>query len=299
VQFLANLMDPTVDPAPWAREREVEGWDIVAASDHYFLGGAGSYRWFPHVWVTISQMAAATSTVQLTTTFVNNLFRNPVEFVQASLTMQAASGGRFQAGLGAGWAREELEMSGEVYPPARERADRYVEALQIVRTFFDEGQCKFDGTYYHVDVPTLGGLDVDAPLLVGSLGGPRTIRGGTPLVDRVELKGASVATRGGGIDMAKLTAIPKQHLLDLVDQVRRIRDDVPIGFFVLCAVGDGPAVQAVSNMCSPDSLYGGFYGPPEKVAESILGLEELGIDVAQVSPASATDFAELAPFLIS
>ena len=41
--------------------------------------------------------------------FANNLLRSPVEFAQAALTLQRASDGRFEAGLGAGWSREEAE----------------------------------------------------------------------------------------------------------------------------------------------------------------------------------------------
>lgn len=95
MRFIANLMDFEVDPGPWAMAREAEGWDGVAASDHYFVR-RGS-RWYPHLWVAVAQMAAATDRIVVTSAFANNLFRSPVEFVLASLTMQRASAGRWEA----------------------------------------------------------------------------------------------------------------------------------------------------------------------------------------------------------
>lgn len=299
MEFIANLMDPTVDPASWARDREAEGWDTVAASDHYFLGGMGVNRWFPHLWVTVSQMAAGTERVKITSTFANNLFRSPVEFVQASLTMQRVSHGRFEAGVGAGWNRDEMEQSGQRYPSNRERADRFIEAVNIVRHLFDEGSCKFSGDHYSVDVPTTCGYeDVSPPALVGSLGGPRTIAGATAYLDRVELKGASPATRDGVLDFATLAQIPKQHLVELVDRVRRVREDTPLGFFALCGAGTDPLSLGMESMFpDPDSLYAGLYGHPEKVAETLVGLEKYGITHAEVSPANIDAYEQLAPYL--
>lgn len=44
----------------------------------------------------------------MTTAFANNLIRSPVEVAQAALSLHALSDGRFQVGLGAGWAVEEI-----------------------------------------------------------------------------------------------------------------------------------------------------------------------------------------------
>jgi alkanesulfonate monooxygenase SsuD/methylene tetrahydromethanopterin reductase-like flavin-dependent oxidoreductase (luciferase family) len=299
MNFVANLMYSTADPGKWARDREAEGWDIVAASDHYFADDMGTNHWFPHLWVTVSQMAAATNRVKITSTFANNLFRSPIEFIQASLTMQRVSGGRWEAGIGAGWNREELERSGQVYPPNRERADRFIEAVKIARQFFDDGGCKFAGEYYQIDVPvTVGYDDVWPPPLIGSLGGSRTIAGATPYLDRIELKGASLATRGGGVDFAQFAQIPRQHLVDLVDEVRRVRDDVPLGFFAFCAAGTDPVTKSLENIFpDPDSLYAGLFGHPEKVAQTLLGLERYGITYPDVSPCNIGTYEALAPYL--
>ena len=181
----------------------------------------------------------------LTSSFANNLFRTPVEFAQASLQLQKVSGGRFEAGLGAGWDRAETEAAGLVYPAAGERAGRYAEAVQIVRQLFVTGCCSFHGRYYDIEVPKLGPSDRDPPPLVASLGGDRTIREIAPLVDRVELKLNAPATRDGSLDLVKLAGIPRSHLADLVAKVRAVNPTVPLGVLILCSVGDDDRTRAL------------------------------------------------------
>jgi alkanesulfonate monooxygenase SsuD/methylene tetrahydromethanopterin reductase-like flavin-dependent oxidoreductase (luciferase family) len=299
MKFIANLMDPTIDPGRWALAREVEGWDVLAASDHLFLPVGEQKQWFPHLWVTVSQMAASTKTVRLTSTFANNLLRSPVEFVQASLSMQRVSQGRWDAGLGAGWSEWELAATGIPFPGPRERADRYIEAVQIARRFFDDRACTFEGEYYSINVPRMQGFDdIDAPPLVGALGGARTIAGAGPLLNRIEIKASSPATRGGTMDPAAFARIPEQHLVELVEKVRHVAGDVDIAFFARCGVGDDPLARELGNLCTePGGLYTGMFGPPEQVAERLHELESFGISHVNVSPTDPSAFELLAPYL--
>jgi alkanesulfonate monooxygenase SsuD/methylene tetrahydromethanopterin reductase-like flavin-dependent oxidoreductase (luciferase family) len=299
--FIANLMDPGIHPGRWAADREREGWDVLAASDHLFLPVGGQRQWFPHLWVTVSQMAAATTTARITSTFANNLLRSPVEFVQASLTMQRVSDGRWEAGLGAGWSQWEIEATGLRFPSPRERADRYVEAVRIVRALFDTGSCTFHGDHYTINVPTMPGFDgVPAPLLVGALGGDRTIKGAGPHLDRIELKASSPATRGGAMDHAAFAAIPRSHLADLIEKARRAAGDAGIAFYARCGVGDDPLTRELAALCvEPEGLYTGLFGPPHQVAERLQAFSELGITHINVSPTHPSAFELLAPYLWS
>src|SRR2546430_1107148 len=145
-------MSGDLSPEAWGRRREEEDWDVLSCADHFY----SPRRAYPHLWVTLATFAAATSRARLTSAFANNLLRSPVEFAQASLEMQIVSGGRFEAGLGAGWDRAEAEGAGIDYPPARVRAGRYAESIQIVRQLFDKGACQFEGRYYTIDIPVLG-----------------------------------------------------------------------------------------------------------------------------------------------
>jgi alkanesulfonate monooxygenase SsuD/methylene tetrahydromethanopterin reductase-like flavin-dependent oxidoreductase (luciferase family) len=119
VRYVVNLLEADVDPREWARRREAEGWDALAVADHVFT----ATRPYPHVWVTAAAMAMATHDVTITTAFVNNLLRSPVEVAQAARQLQVVSDGRFELGLGAGWADEEITGSGLRYPQRCTTAD--------------------------------------------------------------------------------------------------------------------------------------------------------------------------------
>jgi alkanesulfonate monooxygenase SsuD/methylene tetrahydromethanopterin reductase-like flavin-dependent oxidoreductase (luciferase family) len=292
MELIANFMSGHLDPIAWAREREDEGWAAIGCADHFY----SAHRGYPHLWVTLGAFAAATSRVVLTSSFANNLFRSPVEFAQASLQLHKISGGRFEAGLGAGWDRGETEAAGLTYPEAGERAGRYAEAIQVVRQLFATRTCSFHGRYYDVEVPRLGPPSGGAPPLVASLGGDRTIREIAPLVDRVELKLNAPATRDGSLDMAKLAQIPRSHVTDLVAKARAVNPTVPLGILVLCSVGEDERTTAMSEQLG-DSLMGGFFGPTEKVVGSLRALADTGLERVQISPFTDASYSLLAPHL--
>ena len=293
MEFAANFMTADVPAAEWARRREDEGWDVLGCADHFF----SPRRAYPHLWVTLATFAAATSRVLLTPAFANNLFRSPVEFAQAALQMQAVSAGRFEAGLGAGWEREEAEAAGIGYPSAGERADRYAEAAHIVRDLLTLGRCTFHGRYYHVDVPVIGPRVGPPPPLVAALGGPRTIRQIGPIADRVELQVISVANRGGAIDFDAFAAIPRSHLDELVASVREVNETAPLGVFAMCSVtGDERTREWAERL--DGTFMGGFFGEPAKVAASLHALADAGISRIQVSPFGDASFELLAPHLL-
>jgi alkanesulfonate monooxygenase SsuD/methylene tetrahydromethanopterin reductase-like flavin-dependent oxidoreductase (luciferase family) len=289
VEFVANFMSVDLDPVAWSRRREAQGWQVLGCADHFWSGA----RAFPHVWVTLGAMAVVTERCLLTSSFANNLLRSPVEFAFAAAQMQHVTGGRFEAGLGAGWSRDEAEMTGIGYPSPGVRAARYREAVEIVGSLLRTGTCSHHGEHYRVEVPMFGPRTSPPPPLVASLGGDRTIRGIAPLVDRVELKLISTATRGGALDTAAMAAIPRSHLSDLVAKVRAVNPTVPLGVFILCSVGDDPMTRGIAAALG-DSFLGGFFGDPAKVAASMHRLAEDGISRVQVSPFTDASFDLLA-----
>ncbi len=281
-------------PAVWARAREAEGWHGLAASDHLLTLGLG----YPHLWVVLTAMAGATAEIPLTSSFANNLFRSPVEFAQASLTLQRVSAGRFEAGLGAGWVEDEIRRIGWTYPPGPERAGRYREAMAIVRELLHTGRCKFAGTHYRVDIgePGLADVSPKPPPLVGSAGGPRTLREIPPLVDRIEVKPNAPATRGGTLDLARYGAVAESDVRAAVARVRSVRADLPIGTFIL--VGAVPAADA-GRLRAPfgTGFLSRFLGEPASVAQALLDLEGLGFDRVQLTEVAPGTLERLRPLL--
>ena len=279
MEYVTNFMNASLDPVEWARKREDQGWDMLSVADHFYTPGHP----FPHVWVTASALATATSRVSITTAFVNNLLRSPVEVAQAALMMQQIAGGRFELGLGAGWARAEIVEAGMDYPEPTDRAGAFAEAIQIVRSLLHTGSCSFSGNYYQISLDDLGPVSTRPPALVGAVGGPRTVREVTPHCDRVEIKASSASTRGGALDMGVMALVTDDHLLTMIDRVRDVDPDIGVGMFVLCNAGDDDRTKGLEAMMG-DGLYGRFYGSPSKVAEGLAWLEEVGISRCQISP---------------
>ncbi len=283
-------------PDVWARDMEAQGWHGVCASDHFWVGQTR----YPHVFVAATQMAMATRRVRITTSFCNNLFRSPVEFAQAALALQRASQGRFEAGLGAGWAAEEIEAMGARYPDGPTRVSMYVEALQIVRCLMRTGQCQFAGEHYQIRIDgeqALGPLP-EAPIpLIASAGGPRALREVTPLVDRVEVKASARATRGGALDFEIMATVTEEEVRSNIDRVRAVRGDLPIGIFILVGTGDDPRVSMLQQVLG-QSYLGRFVGEPESVAQAVQALSHLGVDRVQLTELAPGTVESLAPYLL-
>ncbi len=286
-----------IAPDVWAAEKEAEGWHGVCASDHLWVGNTR----YPHVFVAATQMAMATERVQITTSFCNNLFRSPVEFAQAALSLQSASNGRFEAGLGAGWAEDEIVAMGGVYPPPGERISKYLEALQVARALIRTGQCQFEGEFYNVDISgdqVLAGVTDTPPPLVASAGGPRALRESTPLVDRIEVKASARSTRGGFLDFSVVPSVTEEEVRGNVDRVKDLRPELPIGVFLLVGAGTTPAVDGLKQSFGNGYL-GRFVGHPEEVAEALEGLAAIGIERVQLTELVPGSVGELAPLLVS
>jgi alkanesulfonate monooxygenase SsuD/methylene tetrahydromethanopterin reductase-like flavin-dependent oxidoreductase (luciferase family) len=295
MQFFPNFNAGRAErPGEWARAREAEGWHGLAASDHLVTLGLA----YPHLWVVLTEMALATRAIPITSSFANNLFRSPVEFAQAALSLQRAADGRFEAGLGAGWVEDEIARIGWRFPAGPERAGRYVEAMRIVRELLHTGRCSFAGKHYRVEIgaPGLADLAATPPLLVGSAGGPRTLRELPPLVDRIEVKPNAPATRGGALDLAKYGAVSEADVRDAVARVRRVREDLPIGTFVLA--GAVPAAQAEA-LRAPfgRGFLARFLGEPASVAQALCDLEGLGFDRVQLTEIAPGTLERLRPLL--
>ena len=158
IELFANLVAGDISPGEFAADAERAGYDGVTCSDHYWLR-----ELFPHVWVSLAEMACRTERVTVAPSFVNNLLRSPFEFVQASVAMHRSGRPslRGRAGRRLDRTRDHRHRSGvsRRTRPAR----RFREALQIARQLFTTGSCQFEGEHYRMDVPEFAGLRVPAP----------------------------------------------------------------------------------------------------------------------------------------
>ncbi|QBD82920.1 TIGR03621 family F420-dependent LLM class oxidoreductase [Ktedonosporobacter rubrisoli] len=117
--------------------------------------------------------AQATHTLRIGSYVFNNDFRHPVLLAKEVATLDFLSGGRFELGLGAGYARSEYEQSGLTYDPASVRIRRLGEAIEVVKRVLAEESASFSGEFYTIN--QLNGFPKPIqrphpPLLIGGAG---------------------------------------------------------------------------------------------------------------------------------
>ena len=129
---------------------ERAGFDGLLVSDHFhpWVDDAGASGF---ALATLGAIARATDRVRLCTAVVTPLFRfHPAVVAQAAATLDRLSAGRFELGLGTGENLNEGPL-GHRFPPYRERAERMVEALEIIRRLLGGEKLTYEGRYYQTD----------------------------------------------------------------------------------------------------------------------------------------------------
>jgi len=159
-----------------------EGIPSVWFMDHLYAPGLPSVPSF-EAWTTATALAAATERIRLGHLVLANGFRHPALLAKMAVTLDHASGGRLDLGLGTGSYPEEFTRFGVDYPVDRVRAEQLAEALQVLRLLFTEDAPTFAGRHYRLAAAPSLPRPVQRPhppIHVGGAGERRTV----PLVAR-------------------------------------------------------------------------------------------------------------------
>ncbi len=139
-----------------ATECERLGFDSVWVSDHLVFdlekyGGSSELIGSVDPLATLAVLAGTTSRVRLGTMVLCNEFRHPVVLAKQAATVDIASEGRLELGIGAGWYEREFSMAGLEFPSARVRLERLREAVEVLKLCFTGEQVSFAGSHYKLD----------------------------------------------------------------------------------------------------------------------------------------------------
>ena len=136
-----------------AREVESLGFDALNVVDHFY--GLRDVMDPTHeAYTTLGALATVTERVRLGVMVCGNTYRNPAFLLKQAVTVDHLSGGRVDFGVGAGWLEREHEAYGFPFPSARERVDRFAEALEVWDLLQREERTTYDGRYYQLlDAP--------------------------------------------------------------------------------------------------------------------------------------------------
>jgi probable F420-dependent oxidoreductase len=181
-----------------ARRAEDLGFDVLHLPDHI-----GAPAPFP----TLMAAAAATTTLRMGTFVLNASFYKPALLARDVQALRDLSGGRFELGLGAGYAQHEFEAAELRYPSARERVDY----LAHVTEYMGE---------HLPDVPVLIAGNGDRLLtvaarqadIIGLTGGQPITEASDPLADRIEFVRSAAGERFEDLELnIAITALPRDE----------------------------------------------------------------------------------------
>jgi F420-dependent oxidoreductase-like protein len=169
--------------APWpellarARETEALGFDGLFLVDHFY-GLVDVMDPTHEAYTMLAALAPFTQRLRLGVLVCGNTYRNPAFMLKQAVTVDHISGGRVDFGVGAGWVEREHEAYGFPFPSARERVDRFAEALEIWDLLQREERATYEGAYYQLLDAPFEPKPLQRPrmpLLIGG-SGPRMLR---------------------------------------------------------------------------------------------------------------------------
>src|SRR5262245_21672494 len=160
-----------------AATAEAQGFHTLYRSDHY-QSFARPTDWGTHdAWATLAALAMRTERIRLGTMVSPVTFRHPSVVAKAVVTVDHASGGRVDLGMGAGWFQREPGAFGFRFPPTAERYAILEESVEIVHRLWDrdEPSVTFHGEHFRLEDVTSLPRPVQDPhpnLILGGDAGP-------------------------------------------------------------------------------------------------------------------------------
>jgi alkanesulfonate monooxygenase SsuD/methylene tetrahydromethanopterin reductase-like flavin-dependent oxidoreductase (luciferase family) len=164
-------IDAMVDKA---RAAEAAGFGGIALMDHLAPPLAEEQPMYEAM-ITAAWLAARTERLGVGHLVLCDALRHPAVLAKEAVTVDHASGGRFELGIGWGSVPAELETFGVGDVAAKARVRRLAESLEIITALWRGETVDFDGEFHHVtggrqEPQPLGRI----PIMIGGAG-PRTL----------------------------------------------------------------------------------------------------------------------------
>jgi alkanesulfonate monooxygenase SsuD/methylene tetrahydromethanopterin reductase-like flavin-dependent oxidoreductase (luciferase family) len=154
------------------------GFDGAWAFDHFRpVHGEGPGNCFEAM-TTIAALAGATSRIRLGVLVAGVTHRHPSLLATQAVTIDHASGGRLDLGLGAGWAEGEHRALGIDFPSTAERFDLLEDALEMVTRLMTGERVSFAGRRLRLEDAQVRPTPVQRPrppIWIGGEGRRRTL----------------------------------------------------------------------------------------------------------------------------
>ncbi|MFW9793490.1 MAG: TIGR03560 family F420-dependent LLM class oxidoreductase [Candidatus Thorarchaeota archaeon] len=133
-----------------AKAAEDAGFYSFTVSDHFFGNIKSVEKNAYDAWTLLALLTPQTERIRLGTLVTCHSYRNPAHLAKIVSTLDNASNGRIDFGIGAGWKESEYEGYGYPFPSAKTRVLQLREAIQIINLLWTEEKPSFEGEYYSI-----------------------------------------------------------------------------------------------------------------------------------------------------
>ena len=188
----------------WREADQIDLYDAGWTFDHLdpiFSEGPGPVF---EGWTMLSALSGLVARLRLGILVTGNTYRHPAVLANMAATLDVASGGRLEIGLGTGWVEAEHAAYGIPLPSWKERFDRLEETCEVLHRLFTEDVSSYDGVYYQLDGATALPKPVQQPhppIVIGGTGERRTLRIAARWADQWNLPGGDPDTLAHKVDV--------------------------------------------------------------------------------------------------
>ncbi len=239
-------------------------------------------------WTVMTAIGALTQRIRVGHIVLFNSLRNPAFLAKSIATLDNITNGRYETLIGAGWNEPEyvgydLMGKGRGMPPAKERVDRLIESLQILKLMLSQEVSDFDGTFWKLK----GAINIPQPVqnpMRIYVGGskPRMVRTAAKFADGLNIASRGYSNMKEVADLFKkevetLGNSTENYMLSGFDGIRIAKNTQEM---------DQMAKQLAERLQKPVEFVKQDYlvGTPEILVEKLRALQDLGIGMMVVSP---------------
>jgi alkanesulfonate monooxygenase SsuD/methylene tetrahydromethanopterin reductase-like flavin-dependent oxidoreductase (luciferase family) len=157
-----------------ARAAESVGFTGIAGMDHLAPPGAEQHSMYEAM-VTSTWLAAHTGRLTVGTLVLCDAFHHPAVLARQAVSLDHASGGRFELGLGWGSWADDFSRFGVEPPEPAARVRRLAETLEVLKALWSGETVNYDGAFHHLRGATqVPGPIGKIPVVIGGTG-PKTL----------------------------------------------------------------------------------------------------------------------------
>jgi alkanesulfonate monooxygenase SsuD/methylene tetrahydromethanopterin reductase-like flavin-dependent oxidoreductase (luciferase family) len=153
-----------------ARAAEAAGFVGMTGMDHLAPPMAEDQPMFEAM-VTNTWIAAHTSTLRIGSLVLCDAFRHPAMLAREAVSIDHASGGRFELGIGWGSVPTEFTVFGAGSTEPRARVERLRETLEVVRALWAGETIDYDGEFHRMQGARQAPTPLTSiPIVIGGVG---------------------------------------------------------------------------------------------------------------------------------